>query len=95
MKASRRSQTRAGFVLFRTLVIALLSCCFVVRAGVAQSSPALSNAALQSLADEFWQWRARYQPFSQDDIPRIDHPDGPKRLVRSFHRTAEDGSARL
>jgi uncharacterized protein (DUF885 family) len=31
---------------------------------------------LQSLSDEFWRWRARYQPFSKDDIPRIDHPEG-------------------
>jgi uncharacterized protein (DUF885 family) len=31
---------------------------------------------LQSLADDFWQWRATYQPFSKDDIPRIEHPEG-------------------
>ena len=33
---------------------------------------------LQSLANDFWQWRARYQPFSKDDIPRIQHPEGPR-----------------
>ena len=31
---------------------------------------------LQSLADDFWQWRSLYQPFSKDDIPRIEHPEG-------------------
>ncbi|HEX4488473.1 MAG TPA: DUF885 domain-containing protein [Terriglobales bacterium] len=31
---------------------------------------------LQSLSDDFWQWRASYQPFSKDDIPRIEHPEG-------------------
>jgi uncharacterized protein (DUF885 family) len=32
--------------------------------------------ALGTLANDFWQWRARYQPFSQDDIPRIERPGG-------------------
>ena len=35
-----------------------------------------SPDALGALASTFWQWRARYQPFSQDDIPRIEHPSG-------------------
>jgi uncharacterized protein (DUF885 family) len=32
--------------------------------------------SLSTLAIDFWQWRARYQPFSQDDIPRIERPGG-------------------
>jgi hypothetical protein len=44
----------------------------------AQQKVDLPPPALQSLADEFWQWRARYQPFSKDDIPRIEHPEGPR-----------------
>jgi uncharacterized protein (DUF885 family) len=31
---------------------------------------------LSTLANDFWQWRAHYQPFSQDDIPRIERPGG-------------------
>ncbi len=31
---------------------------------------------LASLADEFWTWRARTQPVSGDDIPRIERPSG-------------------
>jgi hypothetical protein len=31
---------------------------------------------LPSLASDFWQWRATYQPFSGDDIPRIERPGG-------------------
>jgi uncharacterized protein (DUF885 family) len=34
--------------------------------------------ALDALAADFWQWRARYHPFSQDDIPRIERPNGPR-----------------
>ncbi len=35
-----------------------------------------SPDSLNALASNFWQWRARYQPFSQDDIPRIERPSG-------------------
>jgi uncharacterized protein (DUF885 family) len=28
------------------------------------------------LSDTFWQWRAQEQPFSNDDIPRIERPEG-------------------
>jgi uncharacterized protein (DUF885 family) len=32
--------------------------------------------SLRELSDTFWQWRAQEQPFSDDDIPRIERPDG-------------------
>lgn len=31
---------------------------------------------LDALATDFWMWRARQQPRSRDDLPRIDRPDG-------------------
>jgi len=31
---------------------------------------------LRKLADDFWAWRARNQPVSSDDIPRIERPEG-------------------
>ncbi|MGH9366826.1 MAG: hypothetical protein ACRD3M_04020 [Thermoanaerobaculia bacterium] len=31
---------------------------------------------LDSLAGDFWSWRAAEQPLSGDDIPRIDRPAG-------------------
>lgn len=34
--------------------------------------------SLEKFAAEFWVWRARYQPFTTDDIPRIEHPAGPR-----------------
>src|SRR5258708_15670023 len=33
-----------------------------------------SSGSLETLSNDFWQWRARYQPFSKDDIPRIERP---------------------
>lgn len=32
--------------------------------------------SLDSLASDFWTWRAMYRPFSFDDIPRVEHPGG-------------------
>lgn len=37
--------------------------------GVQRPAP---RAAVDSLSAEFWRWRARQQPISSDDIPRID-----------------------
>src|SRR5579864_621300 len=31
---------------------------------------------LDDLARDFWTWRAQHQPFSQDDMPRIERPAG-------------------
>ncbi len=33
------------------------------------------NPGLQSLAEEFWNWRSIHQPSTMDDIPRIERPD--------------------
>jgi uncharacterized protein (DUF885 family) len=33
-----------------------------------------SSGSLEAFASDFWQWRAQYQPFSRDDIPRIERP---------------------
>jgi len=60
--------------LFCLLPALLASCVFVS----AQQKVDPPPPALQSLADEFWHWRARCQPFSKDDIPRIEHPEGPR-----------------
>jgi uncharacterized protein (DUF885 family) len=32
--------------------------------------------ALEQFAANFWTWRARYEPFSADDIPRLERPTG-------------------
>jgi uncharacterized protein (DUF885 family) len=54
----------------------------LLTAGLFSSQAAWSQAKssspnlLQSFASDFWAWRGRYQPFSNDDIPRIEHPAG-------------------
>ena len=34
--------------------------------------------SLDKLATDFWAWRAQWQPFNADDIPRIERPAGLK-----------------
>src|SRR5258708_4018437 len=58
-------------------ILIFVVCCFIPVV-VGQEKAVRANDSLQSLADEFWQWRARFQPFSKDDIPRLDHPAGPR-----------------
>ena len=45
---------------------------------VAQPIPGSGQPAnaLQELSANFWEWRAAEQPFSFDDIPRLDRPRG-------------------
>lgn len=43
------------------------------------SFTAAAQDSLDSLASDFWTWRAQYQPFTNDDIPRIEHPAGVQR----------------
>ena len=31
---------------------------------------------LQKLAQDFWNWRARYAPFTADDVNRMERPGG-------------------
>lgn len=63
------------FHRFRSSVLPVLVALAVLSQGTASlfSSPAES---IVSFSNDFWKWRSRYQPFSQDDIPRVEHPAG-------------------
>jgi len=57
----------------------LLACFVALPLGCLLKEPLLAEdkaptGSLEALANDFWQWRARYQPFSKDDIPRIERP---------------------
>ena len=49
-------------------------CCAIEVPALAEDKTPLPSASLEALASNFWQWRARYQAFSKDDIPRIERP---------------------
>jgi hypothetical protein len=63
-----RSTTRAILLFSFVLLIS----------AAAQQPPAATEplSGLQQLDSDFWAWRASEQPFSFDDIPRLDRPAG-------------------
>jgi uncharacterized protein (DUF885 family) len=56
----------------------------------AQTNPAsAATESLEKLADDFWNWRAKYAPFTGDDVNRIERPGGTRdwsRAVIDSHR---------
>jgi uncharacterized protein (DUF885 family) len=69
----------------KNLFAALLVMIAVVTLVRAQGE-SLSTASLQRLADDFWKWRAKYAPFTGDDVNRIERPGG----MRDWSRAAID-----
>src|SRR5438445_10428499 len=47
-------------------------CMIVWSLGPAQSQ----TESLAKLSDDFWTWRAKYAPFTGDDVNRIERPGG-------------------
>lgn len=56
----------------RTVPLFLLCCLFL-------SLPARAQDSLDKFAADFWNWRVQYQPYSTDDIPRVERPAGQRR----------------
>lgn len=42
----------------------------------APPAPPADYAALEKLSERFWNWRAKFAPFSSDDVNRIERPGG-------------------
>jgi len=51
---------------------------------VGQAQP--ESESLNKLADDFWTWRAKYAPFTGDDVNRIERPGG----IRDWSRASID-----
>src|SRR5438309_2331116 len=49
-------------------------------------NPKADSQPLEKLADDFWTWRAKYAPFTGDDVNRIERPGG----TRDWSRAAID-----
>jgi len=50
--------------------------CLVVLSLLLVSNLCARADSIGELSESFWQWRAQEQPFTNDDIPRIDRPAG-------------------
>jgi len=69
---------------FATITLILVALQLDLPVRLLAQGPKESADPLQSFAREFWQWRAATQPFSTDDIPRIERPGG----MRDWSRAA-------
>lgn len=58
----------------RLTLLCRVVACLVVTAATAHASA--TQADVEALSAKFWQWRATEQPFTNDDIPRLDRPHG-------------------
>jgi uncharacterized protein (DUF885 family) len=80
--------------LLSPCLIAIALGSVVERPLLAEEKSSLPSTSFDALANDFWQWRARYQPFSKDDIPRIERPSGPRdwsaNSIASQKSTLED-----
>jgi uncharacterized protein (DUF885 family) len=50
----------------------------VLLVGLLLVSASAETTPLDKLATDFWGWRAKYAPFSGDDVDRIERPGGPR-----------------
>ncbi len=57
-------------------IVPLIGLLLLIPSAVAQQAPAQPIDGLQQLSADFWEWRSGEQPFSFDDIPRLDRPAG-------------------
>src|SRR5215469_15271749 len=65
----------------RHVIIPLIGCLALLTAAHAQPD------SLEKLADDFWVWRAKYAPFTPDDVNRMERPRG----TRDWSRASIDG----
>jgi uncharacterized protein (DUF885 family) len=62
------------------IIVALVS----LSSALAQTKPENKTEPLEQLANDFWRWRAKYAPFTGDDVNRIERPGG----IRDWSRSA-------
>src|SRR5437868_1417787 len=56
---------------------------FIIIVAAAETLHPQQTDPLDKLATDFWTWRARYAPFTGDDVNRIERPGGTRDWLRS------------
>ena len=74
--------------MIRTWLILLLLLPCALLAQTPAATPAIDS--LEKLANDFWEWRAKYAPFTGDDVNRLERPGG----VRDWSAAAIDKRGR-
>jgi uncharacterized protein (DUF885 family) len=62
------------------------ACAAVCLAAALLSGASASTESLEKLADDFWAWRAKFAPFTGDDVNRMERPSG----VRDWSKATID-----
>jgi len=52
------------------------ACAAVCLMAALLSGASASTESLEKLADDFWAWRAKFAPFTGDDVNRMERPGG-------------------
>jgi len=73
----------------KVLSVGLILIALLPLSGASAQSKSNDSATepLEKLADDFWNWRGTYAPFTGDDVNRIERPGG----TRDWSRAAIDG----
>jgi hypothetical protein len=72
----RRQITKTPFPSSPGRALAVFAACSIALAGAPANQSSTKSDSLDALAKDFWDWRYQVQPFSKDDIPRIEYPAG-------------------
>jgi hypothetical protein len=79
-----RKRTAAGHFARSALGVRCVLASLFLWASLALSAGAQAQAdSLEKLADDFWTWRAKYAPFTGDDVNRMERPGGTRDWSRS------------
>src|SRR5262245_14789149 len=72
------------YKMSKRLLTMVVVCVVLVAASFSRS---ISDSD-EKLAVDFWVWRARYGPYTSDDVPRMDRPSG---VVRDWSAARVEG----
>ena len=70
----KRVSDKSAQIMRKLLILLLL----LLPGGIHGQTPSAtpSSDTLDKLASDFWRWRARYAPFTGDDVNRLERPGG-------------------
>jgi len=76
VKVRKSSRSAGGVELCYAALLMFQSLLAVFLLLLCTLSSAQSPDSLEHLSSDFWTWRARYRPFTFDDVPRMEHAGG-------------------
>src|SRR5437899_9587581 len=81
-QSSRHRQSQCAEVRTEIAVKNFCAVLLLSSLGLSMSSQTQADS-LEKLADDFWTWRAKYAPFTGDDVNRMERPGGTRDWSRA------------